>query len=229
LVGERFGAMRNVAILGIVCCAMVTLSSCDFNAAGPEEGSEVADPAEEARLEADYKDLEESKIEVVKLSEFTGGLSLGKKPGPFDAEVHLCGVRTGAVPDVQRAALREFVANEKQLFRSVRDAIYEYYRHKYLPYRGRMHEAATQTEAINGFPPGKMQEEMERVLPDIKRGDELDELVTPLEIYVHRPVNGVAKIGMTFQCGFDKDDGLGVRLSGSTVEAVGTSVEAMRR
>jgi hypothetical protein len=62
--------------------------------------------------------------------------------------------------------------------------------------------------------------------PEIKTGHELDNLVVLLAIYVHCPVNGVSKIGILFQCECERDEGLGVRIAGSAVEAIGTGVVA---
>ncbi|HEV8002570.1 MAG TPA: hypothetical protein VGP63_21975 [Planctomycetaceae bacterium] len=113
------------------------------------------------------------------------------------------------------------MANEKEIFRAVREAIYRHYRENYLPHRDKLRSALEETAKINGIRPA----EIERVMdgfPEIKTGHELDSLVALLAIYVHRPVNGVSKIGILFQCRWERDEGLGVRIAGSAVEAIGT-------
>jgi hypothetical protein len=229
--------MRNVALLAVVCCGLMALSSCGSRSAAPEEwveegreaDAEVVDPQAVARAREIGEQMRASKVEVVQLSQFPGGLELRKTYGPSDVHVDFLGAKTDGIAEAQRAAIREFVANEKTVFQNVRAAIYEHYRTTFLPYREKLRKSMHETVTINGTSADQhkfMQELFERDFPEIKNGDELDGLVTLLATYVHRPVNGVAKIGLYFECSWDRDEGLGVRIAGTTVEAVGRGVEA---
>jgi hypothetical protein len=204
--------MRARAICVLAGCALIALSSC------------VSKTSKEiAKSQAAEQDFLASKTEVVRLTEFPGDLEPGKKLQPQDQnqEVEICGALSGGVSASQRLALNEFVANEKEIFRAVREAIYRHYRENYLPHRDKLRRALEETAKINGIRP----EGIERVMdgfPEIKTGHELDSLVALIAISVHRPVNGVSKIGILFQCRWERDEGLGVRIAGSAVEAIGT-------
>jgi hypothetical protein len=222
--------MRNVALAAAVCCGLMTLSSCSSKPAAPEEwveegGEADADPQALARAKALQAQILSAKVEVVQLREFPGTLSLRKMSGPVDVEVQFCGVKSDGVAETQRAAIREFVANEKTIFRSVREAIYEDYRKNYFPQRDQIRKFAGITAAANGMNAADAGNDIDKFMPEIKRGDELDNLVTLQGIYVHRPVNGVAKIGIEFNCRWSAN--IGVRLAGTTIDAIGDVYEAL--
>jgi hypothetical protein len=220
--------MRIAAFCLLAGCALIAFSSCAAKTDGPDEVArgevENGDPQEIAKL----KDLLAAKIEVVRLTEFPGDLELEKKLRPQDhnQEVRISGARSGGVSDSQRRALDEFVAQEKKIFRAVREAIYRNYRENYLPHRDQLRSMLTGTARINGLPPESIESGM-RGLPELKTGNELDHLVALIAIYVHRPVKGVSKIGIQFQCPWEPDEGLGVRIAGSAVEAIGTADVAL--
>jgi hypothetical protein len=210
--------MRSTAVCVLAFGGLIVFSSCDSKPRGPQEAvGEFQDSDKSKAVEQD------SKTEIVRLTEFPGGLELEKKPRPqgYDQEVEISGARSGGVAPSQRLALKEFVANEKQILRAVREAIYRNYREKYLPHREELRAALTETARVNGIQSDLIEMGM-KGFPEIKTGNELDSLVALLAIRVHRPVNGVAKIGILFECPWERDEGLGVRVAGSTVEAIGT-------
>jgi hypothetical protein len=140
--------MRSAAICVLACCALIALSSCASKTDSPQEGtrgeSQNVDSKEVAKSKAAEQDFRALKTEVVRLTEFPGGLEPGKKLQPQDQnqEVQICGALSGGVSASQRRALNEFVANEKEIFRAVREAIYRHYRETYLPYRDKFRAAS---------------------------------------------------------------------------------------
>jgi hypothetical protein len=220
--------MRIAAICLLACCTLIAFSSCAAKTDSPEEGARGEVEKGDRQEIPNLQDFLAAKIEVVRLTEFVGGLQLEKKLQPQDQkqEIKICGARSGGVSDSQRRALNEFVAQEKKIFRAVREAIYRNYRENYLPHRDQLRSMLTGTARINGLPPESIESGM-RGLPELKTGTELDDLVALIVIYVHRPVNGVSKIGIEFQCPWEPDEGLGVRIAGSAVEAIGTGNVAL--
>jgi hypothetical protein len=225
--------MRTAAIWVLAGCVLIACSSCDADARNAErrmraevDDVEHEDAADLANVKAVVQDMQDAKTEVVRLTEFPGGLELEKKLRPEDQklEVEIYGARTRGVSGPQRHALDEFVANEKQIFRAVREAIYRQYREKYLPHREQMRSMLRQTASLNGYSPERMEKMGMDEFPEIKTGNELDHLVTLLSISVHRPVNGISKIGIFYQSHLEWDEGLGVRIAGTAVEAIGTGV-----
>jgi uncharacterized protein DUF6985 len=220
--------MRIASICILACCALIAFSSCasktqdaEMEAGGEDQGESAADVA---AAKAAMQNLLPGKTEVVRLTAFPGDLELEKKLRPEDQnqKVGICDAHSGGASDSQHHALKEFVANEKQIFRAVREAIYRHYQENYLPHREQLRSMLRQTATNNGYSPAEWEKKGMDDLPDIKTGNELDQKVTLLAISVHCPVNGVSKIGLLYQCPWERDDDLGVRLAGSVVEAVGT-------
>jgi hypothetical protein len=223
--------MRSAAICILACCGLIAFSSC----ASKDEISEAEargevqheDAAEIARANATMEHHRAAKTEVVRLTAFPGGLEPENKLRPHDQNRKVeiwgacSGTRSGAVSDSQRHALDQFVANEKQIFRAVREAVYRHYRENVLPHREQLRSMARETAKINGYSPELFDKMAMRDFPDIKTGNELDSRVALIGISVHCPVNGVSKIGILYECSWDKDELLGVRIAGSAVEAVG--------
>jgi hypothetical protein len=219
--------MRNAAICLLACCGLIAFSSCASKTDGLQKQAldeEQNDDAEEtAAAKAARQDLlRPTKTEVVRLAAFPGGLSLEKHLQPEDQnqKVEICDPRSGGITDSQRHALKEFVANEKHIFRSVREAIYRNYREN-LPHRDQLRSVLRKTAIINGHSPEEWEKKGMDELPEIKRGNELDQKVALVAIIVRCPVNGVSKIGLLYQCSWDPDNDLGVRIAGSAVEEVG--------
>ena len=219
--------MRNAAICVLACCGLIAFSSCaskqerpDVEASGEDQQE---DAAESAAAKAGTPGFRPTKKDVVRLTAFPGSLELEKQLRPEDQnqEVGICVARSGKVSESQRHALKEFVANEQHIFRAVREAIYRHYRESQLPHREQLRSALRKTAIINGHSPDEWEKKGMDNLPDLKTGNELDSRVTLLGILVHCPVHGVAKIGLLYECSWDKDNMLGVRIAGSAVEAVG--------
>jgi hypothetical protein len=219
--------MRSAAICTLVCCGLIAFSSCASKVESPEREArgedQHEDAAEIAQAKAAMENYRPTKKEVVRLTAFPGSLELEKQLRPEDQsqEVEICVARSGEVSDSQHHALKEFVANEQQIFRAVREAIYRHYRENHLPHRELLRSALRKTAIINGHSPDEWEKKGMDDLPDIKTGNELDRKVALLMVSVHCPVNGVSKIGLRYQCSWDPDNDLGVRIAGSAVDAVG--------
>jgi hypothetical protein len=225
--------MRSAAICMLACWGLIAFSSCASKVESPErearDEDQNEDAAETARAKAAMENHRAAKIEVVRLSAFPGGLGLEKKLQPQDQnqKVEIClarsRARSGAVSDSQRHALDEFVANEKEVFRAVRGAIYRHYRENVLLHREQLRSVLRKMAMINGIRPELMEKWEKDNLPEIKTGNEFDGRVGLLAIRVHCPVNGVSKIGLLYECSWDEEDLLGVRIAGSAVEEVGAA------
>jgi hypothetical protein len=220
--------MRIAAICLLACCGLIAFSSCASKTDGLQKQAldeEHNDDAEETAAEkaATQDLLRPTKTEVVRLAAFPGGLSLEKNLQPEDQnqKVEICDPRSGGISDSQRHALKEFVANEKQIFRAAHEAIYRRYRENHLPHREQLRSILRKTAIINGHSPEEWEKKGMDDLPQVKRGNELDQKVALVAIIVHCPVNGVSKIGLLYQCAWDPDNDLGVRIADSAVEEVG--------
>ena len=157
-----------------------------------------------------------SKIEIVKFKHFGGHLK-----GKDDGQNKLIGVQMcNALPEgilEQKKSLEQFLANEEELHRKVRDSIYNYYAQVYKDYR-KAYKIASMLYGVH---------DLNEILPVIIKGDELDGLVEFQAMLVHPPKDGYSKIGIEFNCSWDEEHGLGIVICDSKVEQTGLAEVAI--
>jgi hypothetical protein len=100
---------------------------------------------------------------------------------------------------------------------AIRKAVYSYYKKTYPAWR----EGLTLGAAMFGGA-----DEIDTILPRVTNGDELDSLITYDTIYVHPAKDGVSGIGVELLIPVDEENGLGLRMTGEKVVAIGTAHEA---
>jgi hypothetical protein len=134
------------------------------------------------KWESSHHNFADSKLAVVKLKFFPGFLSYPKIAKPQNVGIELDGaLRAESAVEAQTKALAHFLAHEKDLYPKVRKAIYKSYKYWYPKLRPGL-----------GRGPGPgifgaTQAEIERTMPKIVKGDELDKLVKFIEVRVENP------------------------------------------
>nr|WP_246438622.1 hypothetical protein [Listeria portnoyi] len=105
---------------------------------------------------------------------------------------------------IQREAYTNFMTNMGEIMNAVELDILEYYEENFEEYRDMADEA-----------------EADRIAPVINTVEELGNLVIPTQLIVRRVrKNGVRRIGLVFDCTWDIDNGVGVRIEDEKVEEV---------
>ncbi len=174
------------------------------------------DPASIARWEASQYNYGNAKIRVVQLNYLHGTLGgpTAKHPTPVALQVYEA-MSDGIKPE-QETAIDNLIKNEAALHELVRSAIYDYYRETYPIYRAAMGG----TGLFGGAGT------LEYMLPEIKSGNELNEIVRFDNVYIHPVVDGSVAIGMDFVVPWDEEHGIGLQLVDGQVFTIGSAHEA---
>jgi hypothetical protein len=172
-----------------------------------------ADPASIARWEASEFNALRSKIEVVNLRCFREKMTERGHSESKPVPIEICGaLKSGAVGE-QTTALRLFKESELDLYAKARAAVYDEYRESYGTYK----RAWSMGVALYGGSNTNMQS----VLPEIVKGNELDGLISFSTIYVLSPKDGASRVGIVLNCPWDEEHGMGIVIANGEVEDVG--------
>ena len=133
------------------------------------------------------------------------GGSRGKGCAKFDVEY-----RGPSISDKQRQAVERLIADEEQLYAQARTAVFQYYTEHIYPL------LSTSIGA------------MDELWPACRTIEEVMRLVKLGGLIVHEPrADGAVPIGLRFECSWDEEHAMGLRVVGSTIEAVGTDHVAL--
>lgn len=125
----------------------------------------------------------------------------GKK---YEVILSIDGKEDADFSPIQRDAYTNFITNMDEIMATVELSILEYYEENVEEYRDMAGEA-----------------EADRTAPEISTIEELGNLVIPTQLIVRRVrKNGVRRIGLVFDCTWDIDNGVGVRIEDEKVEEV---------
>jgi hypothetical protein len=190
-----------------------------FPAGQPASYPEIdsRDPGSITRWEASAFNVWRSKIEVVGVTCFRDKMTEKGHSEAKPVPIQICYALDSGITAEQRAALERFKETESELYAKARPAIYAEYRKSYSTYK--------QAWALGAGMFGGGEADVNAVLPRIVKGDELDGLVSFGTLYVRRPKDGVARLGIVLHCPWDEENGMGVVIANGEVERVGdTSV-----
>lgn len=115
------------------------------------------------------------------------------------------GNEEGEFHDVQKEAYTNFVENMDDILTKVEEAIFDYYQEVHMDYR----EMVGENEA-------------DKVAPIIENKEELSQLVEPTQLIIRRVrKNGVRRIGLLFNCTWEIEHGLAVKIENEGIVEVG--------
>lgn len=210
-------SVPNKLICLLVVLAMI-MSSCKHKKDEEHMASyavpdkiDLTEPNTIVKWEQSEWNVLQSKIEIVKLKYFGGHLKRKDEGQDSLIGVQMCGALSEGIRPAQKKALELLVDNEAEIHRKVREAIYNYYGQSYEVYNKAYKTAHMLYGGVD----------YNEILPEIVRGDELDNLVEFQEMLVHPPKDGQSKIGIEFNCSWDEEHGLGVVVCDGEVEQTG--------
>lgn len=115
------------------------------------------------------------------------------------------GSETGEFQDAQEDAYRNFVNNMDRLMNDIEEAIFDYYQEVYMDYRDMLGE-----------------EDADKLVPIVEDKEKMASLVTPTELVIRRVrKNGVRRVGLLFDCTWEVEHGLGVKIEDEKITEVG--------
>ncbi|MFE6077501.1 DUF6985 domain-containing protein [Paenibacillus sp. NPDC057886] len=115
------------------------------------------------------------------------------------------GNEEGEFHDVQKEAYTNLVENMDDIITEVEEAIFDYYREVYMDYREMVGE-----------------DESDKIAPIIENKEELGHLVEPTQLIIRRVrKNGVRRIGFLFNCTWEIENGLAVKIEDEEIVEVG--------
>lgn len=207
-----------------LCFALlvVTVAGCGDNA--PQGGSvnsfpiiDPNNPATITKWESSVYNFADAKIDVRQLRYLHGSLGSAKPKEEASVAIQIYGAKTNGIADEQATAITNLVENERAIHQAVRSAVYEHYEQTYPAWK----EGLALGAAMFGGA-----DEIDKILPKVTKGDELDSLITFTTIYVHPPRDGESCIGLDLHIPCDEENGLGLRIQGDEIIAIGTAHEA---
>ncbi|WP_427182385.1 DUF6985 domain-containing protein [Paenibacillus sp. TC-CSREp1] len=115
------------------------------------------------------------------------------------------GNEEGEFQDVQKEAYTNFIGNMDDIMTKVEAAIFDYYQEVYMDYREMVGE-----------------DEADKIAPIIENKEELDHLIEPTQLIIRRVrKNGVRRIGLLFNCTWEIEHGLAVKIEDEEIVEVG--------
>ncbi|OZQ57728.1 DUF6985 domain-containing protein [Paenibacillus taichungensis] len=115
------------------------------------------------------------------------------------------GNEEGEFHDVQKEAYTNLVENIDDIITKVEEAIFDYYQEVYKDYREMVGE-----------------DESDNIAPIIENKEELGHLVEPTQLIIRRVrKNGVRRIGLLFNCTWEIEHGLAVKIEDEKIVEVG--------
>lgn len=115
------------------------------------------------------------------------------------------GNEEGEFHDVQKEAYTNLVENMDDIMTKVEEAIFDYYQEVYMDYREMVRE-----------------DESDKIAPIIENKEELGHLVEPTQLIIRRVrKNRVRRIGLLFNCTWEMEHGLAVKIEDEEIVEVG--------
>lgn len=115
------------------------------------------------------------------------------------------GNENGEFQDAQKEAYSNLVDNMENIMTKAEEAIFDYYQEVYMEYRD-MVEA----------------DEADKIAPIIENKEELGNLVEPTQLIIRRVRNnGIRRLGLLFDCTWNIEHGLAVKIEDEEVVEVG--------
>ena len=115
------------------------------------------------------------------------------------------GNESGEFQDAQKEAYINLVDNMENIMIKAEEAIFDYYQEIYMDYRD-MVEA----------------DEADKIAPIIENKEELGNLVEPTQLIIRRVRNnGIRRLGLLFDCAWNIEHGLAVKIEDEEVVEVG--------
>lgn len=115
------------------------------------------------------------------------------------------GNEEGEFHDAQKEAYTNLIGNMDDIMTKVEEAIFDYYQEVYMDYREMVGE-----------------EEADKIAPIIENKEELDHLIEPTQVIIRRVrKNGVRRIGLLFDCTWEIEHGLAVKIEDEEIVEVG--------
>ena len=115
------------------------------------------------------------------------------------------GSEEGEFQEAQKDAYKNFIHNMNDIIRKVEDALFDSYQEVYIDYR----------EMFNS-------EEVDKLVPIIKDKRELANLMSPTQLIIRRVrKNGIRRVGLLFDCTWEIEHGVGVKIENEEVTEVG--------
>ncbi|MEY8747008.1 DUF6985 domain-containing protein [Paenibacillus tundrae] len=115
------------------------------------------------------------------------------------------GNEEGEFHDAQKEAYTNLIENMDDIMTNVEEAIFDYYQEVYMDYREMVGE-----------------EEADKIAPIIENKEELDHLIEPTQLIIRRVLkNGVRRIGLLFNCTWEIEHGLAVKIEDEEIVEVG--------
>jgi hypothetical protein len=179
------------------------------------------DPASIKRWEASQYNAFRSKIEVASLTCFRDRMTEKGHAEPKPVAIQIRGALDSGISPELQAALQQFKDTESELYAKARAAIYAEYRKSYNTYK--------QALSLGASMFGGDKADIEKVLPQIVKGNELDGLVSFQTIYLVRARDGVDRIGIVLNVPWDEENGMGLVIANGQVEQVGDASVVYRQ
>ncbi|MEK3919671.1 MULTISPECIES: DUF6985 domain-containing protein [Paenibacillus] len=115
------------------------------------------------------------------------------------------GNEEGEFHDAQKEAYTNLIGNMDDIMTKVEEAIFDYYQEVYMDYREMLGE-----------------EEADKIASIIENKEELDHLIEPTQLIIRRVrKNGVRRIGLLFNCTWEIEHGLAVKIEDEEIVEVG--------
>lgn len=175
------------------------------------------DPASIAKWESSSYNFADAKIHVQKLSYLHGALGDTNSKDAASVAIQVYGAKSTGISPEQALAIAGLLKNEKAVHQALCDAIYDYYKRNYPAWKMGLSMGAAMFGGAD---------EISEILPKVKNGSELDALITFGTIYVHPVKDGACCIGFDLLIPCDEEHGIGLRIQGDKVLAIGTAHEA---
>lgn len=115
------------------------------------------------------------------------------------------GNEEGEFQGAQKEAYINFVGNMENMIMKIEDAIFDYYQESYVEYRDMVEEDVADKSA-----------------PIIENKEEMGKLVEPTQLIIRRVrKNGIRRIGLLFNCTWEIEHGLAVKIEDEEIVDVG--------
>jgi hypothetical protein len=179
------------------------------------------DPSSIKRWESSQFNAFHSKIEVANLSCFRNRMTEKGHAEAKPVAIHIRGALDSGISPELQAALQQFKNTESELYIKARAAIYAEYRKSYSTYK--------QAWSLGASLFGGDKTDIEKVLPQIVKGNELDGLISFQTIDLFRAKVGVDRIGIVLDVPWDEENGMGLVIANGQVEQVGDASVVYRQ
>ncbi|WP_413365214.1 DUF6985 domain-containing protein [Lysinibacillus sp. 3P01SB] len=115
------------------------------------------------------------------------------------------GNEEGEFHEIQKDAYKKFFHNMNDIMKKVEDALFDYYQKVFMDYRAIFDK-----------------KEVDRLVPIINDKRELAKLVSPTQLIIRRVrKNGLRRVGMLFDCTWEAEHGVGVKVEDEEIIEVG--------